>query len=162
MGHYAELYLALPSPRLPEIASQMGAPISSELVAAIAADADRFGLGATIIRELDELTGALSVLVSGAIPSVPSPFDHVTDGSSIFGIIMNDEGETRLGQVFVGIHLHSNYSDRGIAEAKAAAVGEGYVITPELLAAAEALRQQLVSLAPAFADALLVSYITHW
>ena len=161
MGDYTELYLGLPMTRLPELAGQMGEPVPAAVVADIVADAPLFGPDGWNDGP-DAICQALSPRIAAVVPTVPAPFDHVTDGSEHFGPIYHDEADPTMGQVFVGLRLHSNYTDIGIPEAQAASLGGGYAITTELSAAAAALRQDLTPLAPIFAEAVLVVHVIHW
>lgn len=162
MSNFAELFLALPMARLPELARQLGQPVPANVSAGIAANDSLFGPDGSGYEPFGELCQVLSPRIAATIPAVPPPYHHVKDGSETLMIICNNEADPRLGDVFVGVKLHSTYTHAGIPEAMAAAVGWGYAITPVLTAAADALRQKLAGLAPIFAEALLLTNETHW
>lgn len=161
MGNYNEIYLALPMTKLPELARQMGEAVPLELEANIAVNAELFPREDGYDSKLDELLRPLSIRIAAGLAEVPDPFEHA-DGSSSFMGIYNNEADPTYGSSFVGLFLHSTYSDVGIPEAQASWAGCGYLITPDLLAATERLRQKLVGLAPIFADASLMVELIHW
>ena len=66
---------------------------------------------------------------------------------------------------FFGFDLYSGYNHEGIPEGRKAAIlggVAGFQITPALLARADALRDELVAVLPAFAGATLAVFTVHW
>ena len=150
MGVYNHLMLGIPYRDLPALAASLG------LTWAWPSNPDQ--ATAEDSWAMEPMIGQLASRLGAPLPRKAWGAAAGNDADGGLAHLEWSEGRPLL----FGFTLYSTYTDKGLAEARAAEYEGGYLMTPELISAAQIIRSTVSAGVPAFANAVLAVVPVSW